>query len=332
MTLPSVAQPASIGLSVVLFVGAALVYRAHVGLPYSEPKTTAGALFSAGGTGDAESFKAASTAEFYGSFVAVFGAAKYERVQQIFALVERLGTSRWLEVRQRAVSGALAAREVLLERAIVLGRAELNKLPVDQRLQLLDQQGGNAFIALGLEALPAAERRLIPDVEAFQSGRDRGAFTEAQLWDYASAEDKKLLGTAAALSLGESTEKTVFLDRAGVPLLPANLRAELGAIQRSELDDPGLFKFKHGEEWARGYIEREVIPAIVVVEDCRFPRQDRKGGLLRGQQSSCTVLAPVPGQGAPLALVVELQKIESRWLVSGVSPAFHSAWPPRPER
>jgi hypothetical protein len=328
MESPQAARPALFGLAAVLLIGAALAYYAHARLPYSEPDVTARAIFSAAGGGDLVAFKEASTHQFYTTFVEVFGEAKYQRVEQIYDQVQRLGRSRWLEVRQRAVAGALEAYDQLRAHVTALGREELAKLPVEQRLQLLDQQGSDAFIELGLSALPADQRRLIRDVEAFRAGRDRNDFAQAQAWEHASADDKKSLGSAAALSSENTAEKLAFLDRVGVPLLEASVRAELGEIQRSELQDPAVFKFKYGEPLARDYLGQKRIPAIVTSQDCGFVRADSNGGLLLGTESACVVQTPIPGQSSPLALIVELRKVEVRWLVSSVNPPLYAVWPP----
>jgi len=288
-------------------------------------------MFAAAAGGDLDKFRQACTPQFYTAFVRSFGEAKYQRVLRTFDQVQRLGMPQWLEIRQRVMAGAVEAYDRLRQRVVALGRSELAKLPVERRMQLLDQQGSDAFLELGLTALPPEERRLVGDVQAFRDSKDRLSFAQSQAWTYASAEDKKALGSQAALSSENTPEKLAFLDRVGLPLVDEASRKELAEIHRSELQDAENFKFKYGDPLARAYLGQKLVPGDIALEACEFERADSRGGLMRGIDSNCVVGSTLSGGGAP-AVVVALRKTDRQWLVASVTPPLYAAWPPAPSR
>jgi hypothetical protein len=234
-----------------------------------------------------------------------------------------LGMSRWEEYHQRALQQANAAYERLRERVTALGKEAFTRLPVEERMQLMDDTSRyNAFVfEQGIQALPAEDRNRIDNVEAFRQGADRYQFAQREGWNYLSEEDRAALGSPAVLSEQMTAEKLAFLDRVGLPLLDARLKKELGEIQRSELGDPEAFKFKYGEPLAKDYLSKAKIPPPLAVQPCSFVGQDVGGSLLRGNIAVCAVTFQVGGRTVTSS--VRLQKVDFAWLVESVQPALY---------
>jgi hypothetical protein len=313
------------GLVVALFVAAVVTHRIHASRPYSEPGVSVQSLFAAAAEGSLDRLRDASTPSFYAAFVEAFGDQKYRDVQSIFSDVQRLGLPLWREIRSRTEVAALAEYERLREEVAALGREEFGKQSIEQRLELIERRENDSFIlGAGIRALPSERRRLIVDVTAFRDGRDREQFVDAYGWEFSSADDKKVLGLSAALSSGMTPEKLAFMDRTGLPLLPAAQRARLGSIKRDELSDPAAFKFKYGEPLAREYLARKDVPTGLVAQNCGFNRADSSGGMLRGVRSSCVFMASVGGRNSPLPVLIDLRKVDNQWLVDQMNPPMYT--------
>ena len=312
-----------IGLLVVAVLAAALLYWAHTRQPYSAPAGTIELLIKAAGSADLGEFQKASTPGHYAAFVRYFGEQKFQRVSAIYNHILRLGMPHWEEYHQRALQQAYVGYDQLRERVTTLGKEAFNRLPVEERMQLMDDRSKyDAFVfEQGIQALPAEERSRIDNVEDFRQGRDRYRFAEREGWNFLSDEDRSALGSPAALSSGRTLEKLAFLDRVGLPLLDAKLKKELGEIQRSELSDPEAFKFKYGEPLAKDYLSKAKIPPPLTVQRCSFVGQDVGGSLLRGNIAVCAVTFQVGGRIVTSS--VTLQKVDFAWLVESVQPALY---------
>jgi hypothetical protein len=311
-------------VGLIAFIGGGIAYRVHANRPLSEPESATRSVFAAAATGDLDAVQRAATPEFYRSFVEVFGEDKLQKVQFAYRQLYNHGLPQWNATRGRAFAASLAAYDQLRARVTALGREAFTKLSVDRRLQLIEQRTNDAYIfEAGLSALPPEEQRLIQDREAFRAGRDASHFAESRLWQFASDDDKKALGSAAALSATDTPEKLAFIDRVGLPQLPPELKREIGDIKRSELADQATFRFTYGEPLARDYLARKQTPAAVTVDSCRFRRADAEGGLLRGTESTCVVRAPVAGSG-PIPVSIVFQKVDVRWLVRAMDPPLYA--------
>lgn len=312
-----------IALLVVAVLAAALLYWSHTKQRYSAPVRTIELLIQAAGSGDLGEFQKASTPDYYGAFVRYFGDMKYKQVSVIYRRVESLGMPRWEEYRQRALQQSSGAYDRLRERVTALGKEAFTRLPVEERMQLMDDPSRyNAFVfEQGVQALPAEDRNRIDNVEAFRQGADRYRFAQREGWNYLSEEDRTALGSPAALSEQMTVEKLAFLDRVGLPLLDARAKKELGEIQRSELNDPEAFKFKYGEPLAKDYLTKTKIPAAQQIGPCHFLREDYEGSLLRGEVAKCGVIFQIRSEVRRLE--VTLVKADFRWLVSGVEPNLY---------
>ncbi len=316
-----------IGLLVVAVLASSAFYWSHTRQPYSAPQKTISLLLQAAGTADLGEFQKASTASFYSGFVRHFGEQKYDRVFDIYQRVARLGMPRWYEYHQRALQGASVVYERLHESVAALGREAFNRLPVEERMRLMDDMSkyqGFVFDQ-GVQALSPDERGRIQNVEDFRLRRDSSQFMRREGWNYLSEEDRSALGNPAALSDDMTPEKLAFLDRVGLPLLDAKLKKELGEIQRSELSDPEAFKFKYGEPLAKDYFSKTKIPKALRIHPCSFPREDSSGSLLRGEIAKCQVTVQARKQVQQIE--VTLRKLDFHWLVETVQPApYKISW------
>jgi len=312
-----------IGLLAVAALAAVLLYWSHTRQPYSAPAGTIELLIKAAGSGDLGEFQKASIPRYYGTFVRHFGEQKFQRVSAIYNHILRLGMPHWEEYHQRALQQAYVGYDQLRERVTTLGKEAFNRLPVEERMQLMDDRSKyDAFVfEQGIQALPAAERSRIDNVEDFRQGRDRYRFADREGWNFLSDEDRAALGSPAALSEELTPEKVAFLDRVGLPLLDAKFKKELGEIQRSELSDPDAFKFKYGEPLAKDYLTKTKIPQALRIAPCQFPKEDSGGSLLRGDIAGCRVTVQARKQVRQID--VTLRKADFRWLVEGVQPALY---------
>ncbi len=318
---PRPARTSALIAGIVLIVLGILAYQVHRSLAFSEPSATTRALFTAAASGDLDAFKKSCTDQFYRAFVEDFGQKRLAVVQTAYASVYRLGLPQWEEVHQRGLRASYETLSRLRERILALGREEFMKQGVDARMRLIEEgQVEQWQFAHGVEALPPEERRMIGNVEALREGR--AEISDQVMWNSLAPEDRTALGSAAALSTGNTPEKLAYIDRVGLEPLAKEQRALIGSITRSEIADVPAFKFKYGEIDARAFLAGKRVPTNVTVSDCGFPRADQRGGLLRGSQSHCHVLARVTGTEADLALEVQMRKLGVSWLVDGVEPAL----------
>ncbi len=208
-----------IGLLAVAILAAAYLYWSHTQQPYSAPQGTVGRLLEAASSGKLDELQKASTPDYYRVFVRHFGEQKYQRVSSIYDYVVRLGMPRWHDYRQRGLQQAMVAYERLQEQVRTLGREAFNRLPVEERMQLMDDTSRyNAFLfEQGFEALSPDERARIDNAEDFRQGRDRGRFAEREAWTFLSEEDRAALGSPAALSEGPTPARFPGSDGATPP-------------------------------------------------------------------------------------------------------------------
>lgn len=315
--------PVEVILLFLTVCAAATFFFLHSRQTYSTPEKTVGQLMKSASAADLPAFKQASAPAYYGEFVRRFGAAKYQRAANIFRLIYRLGEPRWMEYRQRAEAGAEKNYEQLHERVASLGRDAFTRLSVEERMHMMDDEGKHqAFLFdQGLQALPAEERSQIDNPEDFRAGRDRRQFIERQAWKALSPEDQAALGSPAALARTMTPERLAFIDRAGIPQLSPQDKAEIEGIQRSELNDPPAFELKYGEPLAVAYLTNAKIPVLSTILPCTFPKLEMNGSLLKGDVAECEAQFKVGTRTVKTTVV--LQKQRFAWLVGSVQPALY---------
>lgn len=312
------------GALLATLAGAVLLFWGHSRQPYSEPSRTVQNFFKSCSAKDLKGFQVGSTPAFYGAFVRFFGDQRYRRVKAIYERIFQLGEAKWDEYRNRADVLAQAAYQALREKVNSLGRQAFEKLPVEERMRLMDDPAkyGAFLVDQGVRALPPDEQKRIPSSDDFRQGRDRQSFLDREGWGLLSAEDRAALGSAAALSRTETPERTAFIDKMGLSQLDQKLKAELAGTERRELSDRDSFTFRYGEPLASAFLASNKIPEAAVGKPCSFEREDQEGSLLKGDLSRCVVSAPA---GERLHVFqITLKKVGFRWLVEDVQPALYS--------
>jgi hypothetical protein len=312
-----------IGIVVALLVLAGVFYAVHAMQPYSEPQMTVSALIRSANTADLAGFKSSSTPDYYGRFVRYFGEQKFQRITWIYQQVYQLGLPRWYEHRQRAQSAVDAEYQKLHQQVASLGQEAFNRLSPDARLDLMDNpQKRNDFIfESGIKALAAHDRQKIENVEDFKAYRDREQFMQREAWSLLSADDRRTLVDRSALSSVDTPAKLAFLDKVGIPQLSPAFKKQIQDIPRTDLNDPDVFRYKYGEPLAKDFFSQNRIPVAGSPEKCSFPREDFQGSLLRGEVANCEI--SLPAKNGSVNMKIDLQKVDFRWLVTGVTPNFY---------
>jgi hypothetical protein len=301
-------------------------YAIHARRPYSEPEATIRAFFESANRGDLTGVQAAASGSLFGEFVRHFGEPRYRRVVQAYDRVARLGRGHWQEIRRRAENSAGTAFGQLRERVSSLGAEALRRLPSDEGFRLIqDPPAREAFRwKAGFDALSAEDRQRAGSVDELREGSGFARFVEREAWASLSDADRAELGAPAAISTQDTPEKLAFLDRIGLTIVDEETKKEIGEIKRSELGDQDAFKFKYGSPLAEEYLKRGTIPKDVSVVRCVYPAEELHGSLFRETTAQCEASAVTPR--GPVRLGLALQKLDRKWLLSGISPMPYDVW------
>lgn len=312
-----------IGFLILVLVAATAFYWAHTRQPYSAPSRTVAALMAAAQSANLDAFRNASSPAYYREFVHYFGEAKYRRTVSIFDAVTRLGNQPWSQYRYRANEQAQMAVRHLQEKTATSAKEAFLHLGVEERMKLIENRADyDRFLQeAGKKALSEEERKMMNALEAFLR-REETADALAQVWQLISEEDRKALGSAGALSSGQTPEKLAFIDRTVIPVLEVAIRKEIEGIQRSELADPDAFRFKYGQVLAKAFFQDHQIRSGSIHEPCAFPKQDQQGSYLRGEIAICTV--PLMTRDGTSATYFTLKKIGFEWLVVATEPELYN--------
>lgn len=326
---------ASVAVLLIAVLAAAICLYVHFSAAYSEPQGTASAAVKAAASADLAALRRASTRGYYEDLIGHFGEGKFKRVRGAYQRAYDLALPRWLEYRQRAESAAADDYRKLHSRVETLGREAVGRLPLDERMRLTEDRGRYADFVFqeGLKALPPEERKKIGDAEAFRQGQDFRQFVDREAWNLLSAQDREFLGSPAALSSRLTPEKTEFLAKVGVPLLPAREKEEITGISVSELSAPRDFMLRQGEPAAKGFFGRAAFDANTKLVRCTFPDEESRGSLLRGPLAVCQLEITVRGAVQPVAAA--LRKDGFDWKLDWLEPDFfqiREAYPPEQTR
>ncbi|MCH7666509.1 MAG: hypothetical protein IH936_11350 [Acidobacteria bacterium] len=217
----------------------------------------------------------------------------------------------WLEVRRTARAKADEEYVALRSKAASLGRAQYQRLSAEERGRIIRSRSFDRYIVIaGVAALPDAERRRIPDPEAFYRRRDRSAYARDEAWRHVTDEEKVDLGGAGSLSDDDTPAKLNYFDKVAKPGLTAAERGALAKVSRDDAESLGVFVSKHGERLLLDRLTK-VPPKIAGLDalKCSSPAADR-GALLHGPTAVCSAAGGNPRFG--------LARISFEWLVTRV--------------
>ena len=111
----------------------------------------------------------------------------------------------------------------------------------------------------------------------------------------------------------DTDENRALHDKFGLPLLPDQLREEIGKITRAELKDASSFEVRYGEPLARTFLSENRIPAAPDIESCVYSWEASRGSLIKGDEVTCGVALQLPKGNQGLG--VQLTKRGFEWRI-----------------
>lgn len=322
-------------LDALIAIGSLIVFLVLLYLTVSNPLSTPASAFRSIVAGenrnDLEMIKNASTDNYYQNFIGHFGEIKFHQVRAVYDEAYRRAEPVWLGYRQKAETLSRGAYNDLHLKVERLGKEAVDKLPLEQRLQLTEdrQKYADTIFDEGVKALTAEERDQVGDVRSFRAYANLKAFTDHYGWALLSDADRTALGKPAAFVSGINAEKTAFFERIGLPLLKKEQQEFVATIPSSELSDPRTFMLRYGQELARQFLANANIGTTLLSEKCSIAEEDYRGSLVQGSAASCSGAITVRSTSHQLS--VSLQKSGANWRIVRISPDFYNireAYPP----
>jgi hypothetical protein len=325
---------ASIAVLAIALAAAAALLVIHRNQKYSEPEYTLKQAIRAASEADLPTMRLATSQGYYEDLIGHFGEQRYDQVRAAMQTAYDLAEPRWVEYWQRAKSAADGEYSKLHNQVELLGRAAFIRLPLEQRMRLMEEPAHRADFIFqeGVKALPVGDRKKIEDVDAFRAKRDWPSFFHRESWNLLSEEDRNVLGSAAVLSSAVTPEKLAFLEKIGVPLLNAEQKRVLEGVSASELSLPRQFMLKQGEPLTKQFFAQAAIARDMRIRQCEFLEEDQHGSLLRGTTAICRGDVVVRGQSVAIAALLNKQGFD--WQIQFTEPNFfeiREAYPPKEE-
>jgi hypothetical protein len=320
MEIKQVLSPRSALLVVVLVACAALCFAASRRMTGGTPHGTAMQLTRALSEGRLEGIRAALAPDCYKRFVGAFAEAKYARVRSVYREVSTLGTPVWREYRRLGDEIAEGEYQRLRGEVERLGREAFARMPVAERLRLMDDAAlyRREVIRAGAAVLPGPDRSEFDDPGEFEDEPGHRRFVARARWSLLPSDKRALAGGPAALADETSPEKTAFVDRLGVPLLAREAADEIRGITRADLENQAAFLLKYGEASATQLLASAPVETARQVA-CVYSGVQDKGSLLNGDAARCEITWEHPSR---LTARIGLGKTGGKWFVLDSEPSL----------